>query len=45
MHSEWSKIKARLENSLGMSKARSRRSRGIPLKGGIEPLDTIERDR
>jgi len=45
MPSEWSKIEARLENSLGMSKVGSRRSRGIPLKGGIEPLDSIERDR
>ena len=42
---EWSEIEDRLENSLGMSKVRSRRSRGIPLKGGIEPLDSIERDQ
>jgi len=38
MPSEWSKIEARLENSVGMSKARSRRSRGILSKGGIELL-------
>jgi len=42
MPSEWSKIEARLENSLGMSKAGSIRSRGIPPNGGIEPLDSIE---
>jgi len=42
MPGEWSKLKARLENSLGMSKAGSRQSRGIPLMGGIEPLDSIE---
>jgi len=35
MPSEWSKSEACLENSLGMSKARTRRSRGIPTKGGI----------
>jgi len=45
MPSEWSKNEARLENSLGMSKARTRRSRGIPPKGGNEPLDSIERDQ
>ena len=45
MPSEWLKIEARLENSLGMSKVRSRRSRGIPPKGRIEPLDSIERDQ
>jgi len=45
MPSEWSKLKARLENSLGMSKVGSRRSRGIPPKGGIEPLGSIERDQ
>ena len=45
MPSEWSEIEDRLENSLGMSKVRSRRSRGIPPKGGIEPLDSIERDQ
>jgi len=32
MPSEWSKIEARLENSLGMSKAGSIRSRGIPRR-------------
>jgi len=42
MSSGWSKIEASLENPLGMSKARSRWSRGIPPKGGIEPLDFIE---
>jgi len=45
MPSEWSKSEACLENSLGMSKVRTRRSRGIPTKGGIEPLDSIERDQ
>jgi len=45
MPSEWSKNEARLENSLGMSKARTRRSKGIPPKGGIESLDSIERDQ
>jgi hypothetical protein len=45
MPSEWSKIEARLENSLGMSKVVLRRSRGIPPKAGIEPLDSIERDQ
>jgi hypothetical protein len=45
MPSEWSKIEDRLENLLGMSKVRLRRSRGIPPKGGIEPLDSIERDQ
>jgi len=45
MPREWSKVEAHLENSLGMSKARTRRPRGIPPKGGIEPLDDIERDR
>ena len=33
-----------LENSVGMSKARTGRSRGIPTEGGSEPLDSIERD-
>jgi len=42
MPGEWSKVEARLENSLGMSKVGSRQSRGIPLTGGIEPLDSIE---
>jgi len=42
MPGEWWKIEARLENSLGMSKAGLRRSGGIPPKGGIEPLDSIE---
>jgi len=42
MLSEWSKNEARLENSRGISKARTKRSRGIPPKGGIEPLDSIE---
>jgi len=45
MPSERSKNKARLEDSLGMSKARTRWPRGIPLRGGIEPLDSIERDQ
>jgi len=45
MPSEWSKSEARLESSLGMSKARTRRSRGISMKGGVEPLDSIERDQ
>jgi len=45
MPSEWPKIKDRLENSLGMSKVRLRRSRGIPPKGGILPLDSIEQDQ
>ena len=45
MPSEWSKNEACLENSLWMSKARTRRSRGIPIKGGSEPLDSIERDQ
>ena len=45
MPSEWSKVEASLENSLGMSKVGLRRSRGIPPKGGIEPLDSIERDQ
>jgi len=45
MPSEWSEIEDHLENSLGMSKVMSRRSRGIPLKGGIELLDSIERDQ
>ena len=45
MPSEWSKIEARLENSQGMSEIGLRQSRGIPLKGGIEPLDFIERDQ
>jgi len=45
MPGEWSKIEARLENSLGMSKLGLRQSRGIPPKGDIEPLDSIERDQ
>jgi len=45
MPSEWLKIEARLENSVGMSKVELRQSRGIPPKGGIEPLDSIERDQ
>jgi len=45
MPDEWSKVEARLENSLGMSKVGSRQSRGIPTTGGIEPLDSIERDQ
>jgi len=45
MPSKWSKIEACLENSLGMSEAWSRQSRGIPPMGGIEPLDSIERDQ
>jgi len=45
MPSEWSKTEARLENSLGISKVGSRQSRGIPPTGGIEPLDSIERDQ
>jgi len=40
MPNEWSKIEARLENSLGISEAGSRQSRGIPLMEGIEPLDS-----
>jgi len=40
--SERSKIEARLEDSLVMFKVGSRQSRGIPPKGGIEPLDFIE---
>ena len=40
--SEWSKIEARLEGLLGISKVGSRQSRGIPPTGGIEPLDSIE---
>jgi hypothetical protein len=31
-----------LKNSLGVSEAGARRSRGIPMEGGIEPLDSIE---
>ena len=34
--------KAYLEDSLGVSKAEARRSRGIPREGGVEPLDSIE---
>ena len=34
-----------LDNSLGVSKARASRSRGIPTRGGVEALDSIERDR
>ena len=34
-----------LENSLGMSKAGARGSRGIPTEGGSKPLDSIERDQ
>jgi len=45
MLGERSKIEARLENSLGMSKVGSRQSRGIPPMGGIKPLDSIERDQ
>jgi len=45
MPSEQSKNEARLEDSLGMSKTRTKWSRGIPPKGGIEPLDSIERDQ
>jgi len=45
MPGEWSKIKAHLENTLGMSKVGLRQSRGIPPKGGIEPLDSIEQDQ
>jgi len=44
MPSERSKNEARLEDSLGMSKVRTRWLRGIPPRGGIEPLDSIERD-
>jgi len=40
--SERSKIEARLEGSLAMSKVGSRQSRGIPPTGGIEPLISIE---
>ena len=40
--SERSKIGACLEGSLAMFKVGSRQSRGIPPKGGIEPLDSIE---
>jgi len=42
MPSEWSKIEACLENSLGMSEVGLRQSRGIPPTGGIKPLDSIE---
>jgi len=45
MPSELSKNEAPVEGSLGMSKARTKWSRGIPPKGGIEPLDSIERDQ
>jgi hypothetical protein len=45
MPSERLKNEASLEDSLGMSKARTRWSRGIPPRGGIEPLDSIERDQ
>jgi len=37
--------KACLEDSLGASKAGARRSKGIPVGGGTEPLDSIERDQ
>ena len=40
--SKRSKIEARLEDLLAMFKVGSRQSRGIPPKGGIEPLDSIE---
>ena len=33
-----------LENSLGVSKAGARRSRGVPTEGGVEPLDSIKQD-
>jgi len=42
MPSEQSKNEARLEDSLGISKARTRWSRGIPPRGGLELLDSIE---
>jgi len=42
MPDEWSKIEARLENSPGISKVGLGWSKGIPSKGGIEPLDSIE---
>jgi hypothetical protein len=42
MPGEWSKIEARLENSLGVSKEGLGRSKGIAPKGGIEPPDSIE---
>jgi len=45
MPSERSKNEARLEDSLGMSKARTKWSKGIPPKGGIQLLDSIERDQ
>jgi len=45
MPNERAKNEASLEDSPGMSKARTRRSRGIHPRGGIEPLDSIERDK
>jgi len=45
MPGERSKIEARLENSPGISRVALGRSKGIPPKGGIEPLDSIERDQ
>jgi len=45
MPSERSKNEARLEDSLVMSKARTIWSRGIPPRGGIKPLDSIEQDQ
>jgi len=33
-----------LEHPLGVSKAKARRSRGIPMEGGVEPLDSIKQD-
>jgi len=45
MPRERSTNEARLKDSLGMSKARTKWSKGIPPKGGIELLDSIERDR
>ena len=34
-----------LKNPLGVSKAGARRSNGVPTEGGVEPLDSIERDQ
>jgi len=34
-----------LEDSLGVSKAKVRRSRGIPTDRGIKPLDSIKQDQ
>jgi len=45
MPGKWSKIEARIENSPRISKVGLGRSKGIPPKGGIEPLDSIERDQ